>query len=57
MAIRVSCPSCGERLSAPDSHAGKVARCPACKNVIQVPSMYLKPPKRVPNASVLDELY
>ena len=56
MAIRVTCTFCKQGLSAPDSHAGKQARCPRCKRVISVPIMCAMRPKRVPNASLLDEL-
>jgi hypothetical protein len=57
MAIRVTCDNCGEHLSAPESHAGKAARCPACKQVIHVPAMYMLVPDRPPNTGLFDELY
>jgi len=56
MAIRVNCRFCGQRLSAPDSHAGKEARCPACKRIIIVPAMYRMRPTNVPDTNLLDEL-
>ncbi len=56
MAIRVTCIFCRQTLSAPDSHAGKQARCPTCKRIIQVPVMCTMRPNRVPNGSLLDEL-
>ena len=37
MAIKVECPACGKRLSAPDSAAGKRAKCPTCGAVVVVP--------------------
>lgn len=37
MAISVPC-SCGKKLSAPDNLAGKKARCPNCKKVLQIPA-------------------
>ncbi len=38
MAIRVECPSCGVRMNAPESMAGKRASCPKCKAVLLVPA-------------------
>lgn len=37
MPIPITCPSCGKTLRAPDSAAGKQARCPACSAQIMVP--------------------
>jgi len=37
MAIKTPCISCGRTLSAPDSAAGKRARCPSCGTVQQLP--------------------
>lgn len=37
MPIPVACPSCGKQLQAPDSAAGKRAKCPACGNVFAIP--------------------
>jgi hypothetical protein len=37
MPIKVPCPKCGKSLRAPDAAAGKKARCPACKTVVQLP--------------------
>jgi hypothetical protein len=42
MAIELSCP-CGKRSRVPDAAAGKKARCPACKAVLDVPT--LPPPE------------
>jgi biopolymer transport protein ExbD len=37
MTIRLSCPSCGKKIKAPASHAGKRALCPRCREEIFVP--------------------
>ena len=37
MPIVVRC-SCGKSLRAPDSLAGKAARCPACKSPLRIPA-------------------
>ena len=37
MAITVRCPECGKRLQAPDSAAGKRAKCPNCSKVLVIP--------------------
>src|SRR5687768_5574069 len=37
MPIEVSC-ECGKRLRAPDSSAGRRAKCPGCGRVLQVPA-------------------
>lgn len=38
MSLRFACP-CGKNVQAPDSMAGKKAKCPACGSVVQVPSL------------------
>src|SRR5437899_2886105 len=38
MPIVVRCPTCHARLSAPDSTAGKRARCRRCRGVVPVPA-------------------
>ncbi len=38
MAITVTCPSCGKRLSAPDSTSGKRAKCPKCSTIMVIPT-------------------
>jgi predicted RNA-binding Zn-ribbon protein involved in translation (DUF1610 family) len=38
MAIKFDCPACGKTTQAPDEMAGRKARCPLCKAVIEVPS-------------------
>jgi DNA-directed RNA polymerase subunit RPC12/RpoP len=35
--IKFKCKSCGQKLSVPESRAGKKGRCPKCKNIIVVP--------------------
>lgn len=37
MSISVTCPSCGKKLNAPDSAAGKTASCPSCKEKLRIP--------------------
>lgn len=37
MPISVACPECGRHLKAPDALAGKRARCPRCRTVVDVP--------------------
>jgi hypothetical protein len=37
MPINFNCPACGKKTKAPDEMAGKRARCPMCKEVIEVP--------------------
>jgi len=36
--IEIACPTCGRRLRAPDSAAGKRVKCPKCEAAIQVPA-------------------
>ncbi len=43
MAIKFSCPACGKQTQAPDEMAGKQARCPICKQVIDVPQPAFDP--------------
>ena len=38
MPIQVTCPSCKTMFNAPDSAAGKKAKCPKCSGVIQIPT-------------------
>lgn len=38
MPISCECPSCGKRLKAPDSAAGKRAKCPQCGNPVEIPA-------------------
>ena len=38
MAIQVSCGSCGSSFNAPDSAAGKQAKCPKCGGPIKIPT-------------------
>lgn len=35
--IRLSCPSCDQKLTIDDGHAGKVGKCPACNGKISIP--------------------
>jgi len=56
MKIRVTCTACGNHLSAPQSYAGKLARCPTCKTILRVPYAFLVPNDRFPDASLLDDL-
>jgi predicted RNA-binding Zn-ribbon protein involved in translation (DUF1610 family) len=36
--IQVTCPSCSSSFKAPDSAAGKRAKCPKCAGVIEIPA-------------------
>jgi TM2 domain-containing membrane protein YozV/DNA-directed RNA polymerase subunit RPC12/RpoP len=38
MSIYVACPSCRKEFSAPDDSAGKVAKCPTCASMIEIPA-------------------
>ncbi|HWB07701.1 MAG TPA: PrsW family glutamic-type intramembrane protease [Pirellulales bacterium] len=51
MPISVACPQCAKTLRAPDTHAGKRARCPNCKAVVSVP------PAEAPAAAADDDTY
>jgi DNA-directed RNA polymerase subunit M/transcription elongation factor TFIIS len=42
MSISVSCPSCGKLLKAPDSAAGKLAKCPNCEAKVRIPEVILE---------------
>jgi len=48
MAITVTCANCGKALQAKDEWAGKSVRCPACKEVIKVPSLKAGGPPPMP---------
>jgi hypothetical protein len=37
MAIRIACPTCKARLTAPDDAAGGSVRCPRCRSLDRVP--------------------
>ncbi len=39
MPIKVNCALCGKTLSAPDSAAGKKAKCPGCGQIVTVPGV------------------
>src|SRR4051794_12002112 len=38
MAIRVQCPDCSARLTAPDSSAGQEIECPKCGTLLALPA-------------------
>lgn len=42
MTIEIDCPTCGRKLRAPESAAGKKAKCRSCQNVFQLPKPLLK---------------
>jgi protease PrsW len=44
MSIQIQCPGCGKSLKAPDSFAGKTARCPNCKQQVAIPAA-IEPPE------------
>jgi len=37
VSLSCQCPQCGKKLKAPDSAAGKRAKCPGCGNPVQLP--------------------
>lgn len=37
--IKFHCKSCDQRISVPETHAGKKGRCPMCKNIVVVPKI------------------
>jgi hypothetical protein len=43
MAINVVCPWCSKKITAPDSMAGKSAKCPGCQGALTVPSASAPP--------------
>ena len=53
MPIVTACQGCGQKLSVPDEFAGRVARCPQCKQVYTVPSP--EPPQ--PEYAITSELW
>lgn len=38
MAILFQCSSCNSKMRVPDAHAGKKAKCPSCKQVVNIPT-------------------
>jgi lipopolysaccharide-induced tumor necrosis factor-alpha factor len=40
MPIPITCPTCGSKAQAPDSAAGKTARCPQCSASVPVPEEF-----------------
>ncbi len=47
MSIKVKCSTCGARLKAPDSAAGRPLDCPNCAQTVSVPSKLTAPPRTV----------
>jgi uncharacterized membrane protein YdbT with pleckstrin-like domain len=39
MTIRVTCPSCQKAIKAPDTYAGKTAKCPSCRSDLTIPQI------------------
>ncbi|HUX02100.1 MAG: hypothetical protein WBD63_05575 [Phycisphaerae bacterium] len=37
MPITTTCPGCGKQMEAPDKAAGRKARCPHCRSVVEIP--------------------
>jgi hypothetical protein len=48
MPISVSCRSCGKKMKAPDSFAGKRVKCPGCGKPLAVPASAAEPPPPPP---------
>jgi phage FluMu protein Com len=53
MAISIRCPQCGRKLNAPDTAAGKRARCPDCKAIVTLPAASEAPPEDILDAEPL----
>lgn len=66
MPISMRCPSCNKTLSAPDSAAGKKAKCPTCATLMVVPEVIhnaepggipdAPPPPLPPEYNMLDDI-
>ena len=37
--IKFTCKNCGQKISIPPKHSGKKAKCPGCKNIVEVPTL------------------
>lgn len=46
--IRFACPDCGKRLAAPEKHAGRETKCPACQQTVTVPETAKPQPRIAP---------
>src|SRR5215467_5808331 len=55
MPISMKCPQCGKKLNAPDSAAGKRARCPHCKTIVTLPAAGSPPPDELLDAEPMQE--
>lgn len=55
MPISMKCPQCGKKLNAPDSAAGKRARCPHCKTIVTLPVPSAPPPDELLDAEPMQE--
>jgi hypothetical protein len=55
MPISMKCPQCGKKLNAPDSAAGKRARCPHCKTIVTLPEAAAPPPDELLDAEPMQE--
>jgi hypothetical protein len=55
MPISMKCPQCGKKLNAPDSAAGKRARCPHCKTIVTLPAASAPPPDELLDAEPMQE--
>jgi RNA polymerase subunit RPABC4/transcription elongation factor Spt4 len=51
MSIKIQCPN-GHKLTAKESQAGKIGKCPVCKSKVQIPVMH----KALSDSSVLNIL-
>jgi DNA-directed RNA polymerase subunit RPC12/RpoP len=50
MSIKVKCSTCGARLKAPDSAAGRPIHCPSCAQTVSIPAKDAAPPRTVAGA-------
>jgi hypothetical protein len=53
--IKFNCKKCGQKLSVPETHAGKKGKCPMCKNIIVVPEIQpIDPAVYQTNSGIVD---
>jgi serine/threonine protein kinase len=55
MVIQFNCPTCGRKLRAPESAAGKKAKCRGCQSVFEVPISVFKGPDPGPPVVEIDD--
>jgi hypothetical protein len=50
MSVHAVCPACGENFRRPNSLAGKLEKCPACRHVFRLPAAAIEPTGNPPKA-------